>query len=167
MIINLTRIDPITGERKEVFNLTSEKIKEYAAKAGTFVLVNGLLGKVLPARRNLTKLVNAGMAAGITKLIFDMIEKDQSETKICNSFRDLDTSDTCNTSAQDYDEIEKGYVKLAPREDISTDEKLSGEWVDKALYEAFDEKIWEDEETDTEVKEDASRGLEGDWRSHD
>ncbi len=143
MTINLTRIDPVTGERKEVFNLTSEKIKEYAVKAGTFVLINGLLGKILPARRNLTKLVNAGMAAGITKLIFDKIEEDQTQIETVNQSR-------INCS----DEVEDGYVKLTPRDDDDD-------------YVAVDEKIWEDEDIDTEVKEDASRGLEGDWRSHD
>lgn len=148
MIINLVRIDAVTGERKEVFNLTSEKIKEYAVKAGTFVLVNGLLGKVLPARRNLTKIVNAAMAAGITKLIFDKIEEDPSKET---------TVETCDNSSNEprinySDEVEDGYVKLTPRDDVDDDV-------------AVDEKVWEDE--DIEVKEDADRGLEGDWRSHD
>lgn len=133
MIINLVRIDSETGERKEIFNLTSEKIKEYAVKAGTFVLVNGLLGKVFPAKRNLAKLVNAGMSVTITKLIFDKIEENQTNTEIVESC--IDSSDT-------FDEVEKGYVKLTPRDDADVD-------------------------TDEDVKEDADRDLEGDWHSHD
>lgn len=118
MIINLVRIDPVTGERKKVFSLTSEKIKEYAVKAGTFVLINGLLGKVLPARRNLTKLVNAGMAAGITKLIFDKIGEDQTQTETVESCDDLSNEPKINYS----DEVEDGYVKLTPRDNVDTDE---------------------------------------------
>ena len=83
MKITISKVNKETGESKELLFVNDEKIKEYLVKAGTFILVNGIVGRVFPARRNIGMLINGGISAGITKLIFEKINKcDDAEEAI-------------------------------------------------------------------------------------